>query len=222
MSEPEKEKLEFNPSTAIRAEGESDRPEELKVAREAFVDNINGFLDAIEQAQINGGTLSVQGGLAFPVGSEPRIKHSFLGRSANGRTNSVARSIEPGVALYGDGVTSSRIFEAVIPTEQGGWSTIVVEGSDPMLSKQEDGRVAYSVGKSRVVARIAVGTNNPSEDGVIETNEKYEVLGDGRVNVPIDPTGLGVPAMNRYAQRTQGMEIGSMVVQELGSSLTAL
>jgi len=37
MNDPEKPKFEHNPSTGIRAEGEQDRPETLKAAREAFI-----------------------------------------------------------------------------------------------------------------------------------------------------------------------------------------
>jgi len=44
MSDPEKPKFEHNPSTGIRAEGEQDRPETLKAAREAFIKNIDDFL----------------------------------------------------------------------------------------------------------------------------------------------------------------------------------
>jgi hypothetical protein len=116
-------------------------------------------------------------------------------------------------------VTSARVFEAVIPNEQGGWSTIVVTGTDPMLAKHEDGVVKYSAGKNGVVARISVESSTPMGDNVIDSNEKYEVLGDGRVNVPTGPLEPGMPMMNHHDRRTQGMEIGSMIVQELHHSL---
>lgn len=167
-----------------------------------------------------GKTVDVPGGFSFPIDDAPRIKHSFLGRSANGRTNSVARQLQPGVALYGDGETSTRVFEAVIPDKKGGSSIIIISGTDPLLTRKEDGTVPYEVGKRREVATMAIEKTMPTGDAIVETNETYQVLSDGSVRVPRNSLEQeGIARMNHHDQRTQGMELGSMIIQELGNSL---
>jgi hypothetical protein len=165
---------ENNKFTGIRAEGEGDRSQEFKDAREKLVESINDYLTGIA-AKRDAGEVLADGTV---ITDKPRLVRSFIGKTAAGM-DMIAEDRKKGVSLEGDGVTSKLRLQAFMPHDSGTGAVISeVEGSDP-LERQFSDRGYSSHGHLEKVVTFTVTDVAPEQ---AEHYFGYDVMGDGAVH----------------------------------------
>jgi hypothetical protein len=171
--------------TAIRKMGESDINAETKHARNHVVDETEKLLHEIARKQAAGEMLEVNN-LLFPIETEPKIRHTNLGRTAIGLP-SVGVEKKPGASLYGDGETSPYTFELVTVDKDGLPISYQLTGTDPLLIRREDGSIDYQASErisgtgNAVATSLKIARTIRSEDKLEDSETKLFVDKDGRV-----------------------------------------
>lgn len=206
------EKSQYNPNTGMTQLTESHRSPEYKSNRDSFVETVNRFLVELSVMQENEETIEAQSGLHFPILREPRVTESRMGVNAIGFGTLVVET-SPGISLHGDGATSPRELQAVLPDG----TKIMISGTNPMLPVDQD--TGEYLRRSRSDGNFAiVEIEQPikSEDEISIAKYRYSVLGDGSAHATDDASvDVSIP----YDKRVPvGMQAGVQVINELAQS----
>lgn len=190
---------------------EANRTPEHKAARDTLVHSTNQLLRAFKLQQDEGKPIVWQG-YEFPIETEPRITQRLLGRNPRLLGLDMMRiDQKPGISLYGDGETSPLVFSAVLPGATEGSARIIeITGTDPMISGNEDGSLAYSPDQRRsIAARFRLESQTKDGDQPTKSVQMLEIQGDGGQTTSLMTADSGPGAA------VEGFQYVDMVVHDL-------
>lgn len=197
----------------IRLQGESDRSEEFRTARDAIIADANSLLDTLRATQAEGRSTKV--GI---LGNAPRIQQTSLGNTGP-NLHLLATEYTPGAALYQQYPEKggAYVLESIIAKGDEIEVTHVSGTTEFSRSLQELTGPVRSSAHGEIVASFGV-ENISDERGT--SYYRYDFMGDGRVQkhfidlVGDRGTNKGIPVST-----VEGLEMAQLALDDIKQNI---